>query len=343
MVIIAFTGNIVIKYVYWLDFWSAVKINYPMNKKNLAILYGGPTSEREVSFSTKDFFKELYAEYNPLALEWNSDFTFNINDETYSEKETIKFLKQGGYIVILASHGEYVEDGYIQQKLQDAKIRFTGSNAKSCKLAMDKYLTQQTVSSITNTIPTYQTFPSQFNWEAFLHIVGDTYPVFVKPNFLGSSVGAFIAKSKYELVRLLEEIDEIPYLFQPVIKGIEISMGTVREGEGFMELFPTEIIPKTDFFDYNAKYTVGMSEEVTPARILVEITKKIQNQANRVHEKLGLGYYSRADFILTPDLEVFYLETNPLPGMTATSLVPQQLRYSNKVEDFKLGLIQNLQ
>lgn len=313
-----------------------------MKSNMLAVLYGGPSSERAVSFSTKDFFTQLYHEYKPLPLEWNEDFTFSVNNESLPENQTLDFLRDNGFSVVLASHGEYVEDGYIQERFEHSGINFTGSNSVACRLAMDKYGAQDVVEDITTTIPTYKSKPSEFDWIEFSRKIGNYYPVFLKPNNLGSSVGAYIANDRAELEEILENLTDIPYLFQPLVDGLELSLGTVREGDGYMNLFPTEIRPKSAFFDYDSKYVQGMSEEITPAKIPFELIEKIRHEANSVHEALGLGYYSRSDFILTPYGELYYLETNPLPGMTHTSLVPQQLLYSNKVDAFKTGLLENL-
>jgi D-alanine-D-alanine ligase len=109
-----------------------------------------------------------------------------------------------------------------------------------------------------------------------------------------------------------------------------------------MYLYPTEIIPRASFFDYESKYVKGKLKEITPARISEKQTNEVLSATNKIHELLGLGYYSRSDFILTKDGTLYFLETNALPGMTKTSLVPQQLRYSNKLKDFKKGLLEHL-
>jgi D-alanine-D-alanine ligase len=295
----------------------------------LIILYGGPSSEREVSFGTKDFFYDLYEELAPIPVEWSEDHTFIYNGRALCESEFLEKLCTQKSIVLLASHGEYIEDGYIQGKFERIGIRFTGSNSISCKLAMNKENTQQAVKGIVQTIPTYSSFKKC------------KFPFVAKPNSLGSSVGVYVIENKEQLEERLPFFDQ-DYIFQPYIKGRELSLGSVRSEEGFLKLYPTEIITNNTFFDYEAKYVPGMSIETTPAEISPKLTTEIQNITNKIHDKLGLGYYSRSDFILTEDNRLYFLDTNALPGMTKTSLVPQQLIYSNLLDEFKKGLLLHL-
>lgn len=295
-------------------------------KQEIVILYGGPSSERNVSYGTKNFFCNLYQELDPIPVEWKKDFTFNYKNQNLSEHNFLEKLRNKNTVVIISSHGEYVEDGYIQSKFEQNGIQFTGSDSKSCRLSMDKRKTQETVREVVKIIPTHNNFKDL------------KFPFVAKPNSLGSSLGVFIIENEEQLQ------DKVPlfnknYIYQPYIKGRELSLGVVRSGEGFLKLYPTEIIPKKTFFDYEAKYTTGMSVEITPAQISLELTNNIRNITNKIHNILGLGYYSRSDFIFTEDDQLIFLETNSLPGMTETSLVPQQLRYSELLEEFKKGLL----
>ncbi|MFA6982024.1 MAG: ATP-grasp domain-containing protein [Patescibacteria group bacterium] len=296
---------------------------------NLVILYGGPSSEREVSFGTRSFFQELYKEFSPISIDWGTDSHFYVNEKKMPIDGFLDWLKSSNSVVIIASHGEFVEDGYIQKLFEQHHIPFTGSDSKSCELSMDKLRSQRKVSNLVQTVATSENYSDL------------EFPFIAKPNNLGSSVGVRLIKNKEELEEHLPMFSK-DYIFQPYIKGTEISLGSVRENGGFMKLYPTEIIPKSEFFDYHAKYSENGSEEITPAHISNELTEELITINNLIHEELGLGYYSRSDYILSEDGTLYYLETNSLPGMTATSLVPQQLRFSNKLDDFKRGLIENL-
>lgn len=346
--------------------------NNPKKIKKLYIIYGGPSSEREVSFASKDYFCELFKDKNPILVEWLNDFKFQIlpprhsglpesrqagepeskveilkqvQDDAshvhlYSEEDFYQKLSKEKCLVIIAGHGEYIEDGYLQERLSLHKIPFTGSCSSSCKLAMNKYESQLVAEKFVKTIPTYKCKPKDFNFTVFEKYVG-TFPVFAKPNNLGSSVGCVKAKSKTELKKVLLSLDDIDYLFQPEIKGVELSVGTVRKGSNYLNLPVTEIRPTvSDFFSWDAKYKKGGSNEITPATVSSEVQIKIKELANKIHNALGLGFYSRSDFILSRK-NLYYLETNPYPGMSSASLLPQQLVVSKSVEIFKRGLLQN--
>lgn len=313
-----------------------------MKKSLIYIIYGGPSSEREVSFSSKDYFYDLYKDKKPILVEWLKNFKFKENSKTYEEEAYYQKLSKENCIAIIAGHGEYIEDGYLQEKLALNKIKFTGSDSRACSLAMDKFETQLLASKFVKTIPTYKSKPKDFDFKLLNKYVGKS-PIFVKPNALGSSVGCFVISNKNDLDKILPKIDNTDYLFQKVIKGIELSVGSVREGVGFLNLPPTEIRPVLgDFFTWDAKYKTGGSSELTPATINIKIQDKIKYIANKVHNKLGLGYYSRSDFIYTDREELYYLETNTLPGMSKTSLLPQQLAYSKNIDKFKVGILKNL-
>ena len=292
-------------------------------------MFGGPTSEREVSISTKDNFEDLYKEYYPKVIEWGLDNQFYLDGKPYTSGQFINYLVNTKSSVIIGSHGECVEDGYIQEIFEKNGVPFTGSSSIACKLTMDKCASQQAVKEVVNIIPTFTNFDSL------------PFPFIAKPNNLGSSVGVYIIKDAQCLNDHRSLFSE-KYIFQPFIKGTELSIGTVRSKHGFVDLVPTEIVPSSEFFDYKSKYEVGKSNEHTPARVGEEVIKKVVATANAIHELLGLGYYSRTDFILSTDSILYYLETNSLPRMTSTSLLPQQLRYSNKLDEFKIGLLDNM-
>lgn len=318
-----------------------------MNKSTkLYILYGGPSSEREVSFSSKKYFEKLYSEYSPILVEWLENFDFKVGSKLHSEAEFYENLSAEDCIVIIASHGEYVEDGYIQKKFEECGIKYTGSDSKSCKLAMDKAKSQKVASKICDVkfVPTYSFSPKAYNYDKTEVSLGKScFPLFLKPNNLGSSVGMYLVNNKKELEEVVKTLPDISYLAQPKIDGVELSVGTVRDGDDYLDLPPTEIRPILgEFFTWDAKYKVGGSEELTPATVGLYVQEKVKNSANAVHNALGLGYYSRSDFIFSDNDEIYYLETNPLPGMSSTSLLPQQLEVSKNISAFKKGLLQNL-
>lgn len=324
-----------------------------MKYKNIYILYGGPSSEREVSFKTKDYFFNLYKEYNPILVEWLGDFRFRlhshpgtqrsevIGSKTYKEGVFYKKLSKENCVVIIAGHGEYIEDGYLQEKLALHQIPFTGSSSSACMLSMDKYETFEALKEIVTTYPVYKTKVKDFSYELLIKYVGKNYPIFIKPNNLGSSIGVYKVKSKKELLKVIKNLENDEILFQRSVEGVEVSNGVVRLSSEYLNLPITQIIPKNEFFDYGAKYIEGLCSEITPALISKKLTTKLAKQTAKIHQKLGLGFYSRSDFIVSKNGKIFYLETNSLPGMTKTSLLPQQIAAVNKVGLFKKQLLKN--
>jgi D-alanine-D-alanine ligase len=318
--------------------------NSKMTDKNIYILYGGPSSEHDVSVKSKDYFALLLKEYRPQLVLWTKDNTFVVNNKVLELEDFLVAIKNSQGIIVNATHGEFGEDGWIQEKLEKASIPFSGSDSISSHLAMDKQASQKAVQGIVKTIQTYAFYANKFDIKLMQKALGTSFPLFIKPNAKGSSVGVTKVHNQKELISAIAEIT-IPlemYLIQPAIEGKEFSIGTVLDNGEYYDLPATEIRPKSEFFDYEAKYSDGGSEEITPAPIDTKLMNNLKAAANAIHSRLGLGYYSRTDFIVTKDNQLFYLETNSLPGMTATSLLPQQLKYIHLIEKFTQGLLNNL-
>jgi D-alanine-D-alanine ligase len=159
-------------------------------------------------------------------------------------------------------------------------------------------------------------------------------PICIKPNALGSSIGVFLIKDRETLDnakdKLEEDFDENEsFLIQElIVEGLEVSCGCLEKKNGeFIKLPPIEIIPQnSSFFDYKAKYTKGASIETTPpTQINNSMSERISDLAVEIHSILGCSLYSRSDFLIKGD-DIYYLETNTLPGMTNTSLLPQECK-----------------
>lgn len=313
-----------------------------MNK--IYIVFGGPSSENEVSQKSKDLFNELLKKYSPSLIEWNKDksFTDIKNKKTYLFDEFLIKMKSENAIFVNTMHGEYCEDGWIQEKLEKYGIKFTGPSSKSAKDAMDKYKSQNIVKDIIKIIPTVKIKKTLKTELENIKPTLPSFPLFLKPNAKGSSVNSFRINSYNEFADIWAKLEDDTYLIQPVIVGTEISIGTVVDCDSPLDLPPTEIIPKGEFFDYKSKYTVDCSDEITPARLKPELIVRIKNLSILIHKKLDLGCYSRTDMIIDNKGECFFLETNSLPGMSQTSLLPQQLRYIDMLDCFGDVLLRNL-
>ena len=317
---------------------------------DVLVLMGGPSLEHDVSIvSGSGMIKELsekYAEVYPIFIDkdglWNWQ-SQGLNLENRKKFELSSFLKNadvinqelpGKYdlpgeassrIALLGLHGGFGEDGKIQAYLELMKIAYTGSGFLGSALAMDKVKTKEIYQI--HKIPTapWSVIHSS-DWAAGLKKVEQLfeYPMILKDPAGGSSYHITKAANHEDAIVFLEDICiKIPkILVEKCIVGRESSCGFIENADAVP---PTEIRPlnKDAFFDFEAKYQ-GNSEELTPAPFPEQWTKEIQNYSRQAHEILGLGGYSRTDFITDLHGIHFALETNTLPGFTPSSLLPQQ-------------------
>ena len=224
--------------------------------------------------------------------------------------------------VFLALHGTCGEDGRVQAAFDLLGIPYTGAGYLGNAIALDKDLTKRLVAGHPDVFtPAWETVDC--SREDMETIVARTkLPVVVKPLASGSSIGVYIARTQQELRHALEQSRELGgrTVLEQFVQGREFSMA-VFEGKALPAI---EIIPKQGFYDYENKYQAGAAEEVCPADIPPEWEHRMAQSAQAVFDTLGLSVYSRADFIITPDGTPYFLEINTLPGMTPTSLVPQE-------------------
>lgn len=224
-------------------------------------------------------------------------------------------------MVFMALHGENGENGKVQAAFDLFGIRYTGTGYLGSALAMDKGLSKKMFTA--NHIPTpYGTTLRKSEGLEGIDESRVVYPCIVKPACGGSSIGVSIAGNKDELKQALEEAFsyEEEVVIEQFIKGREFSVGVVDK-----EAYPIiEIVPKTGFYDYKNKYQPGATDEFCPADISHEATEKMQECACKVADILLLDNYCRIDFIMDEEENIYCLEANTLPGMTPTSLLPQE-------------------
>jgi D-alanine-D-alanine ligase len=223
-------------------------------------------------------------------------------------------------VLFLALHGGRGEDGTIQTLLEVVSVPYTGSSPLGSAMAMDKDVSKRLFRDAG--IPTADWAMAPVKQAEVEASFG--WPVVVKPSKQGSTVGLTVVKDRsgyQEAVELASRYDD-EVMIERFVPGRELTVG-VLEGK---PLAVGEIIPRHEIFDYECKYTPGMSEEIFPADLPGPVARECQRLAVLAHEVLKLGGYSRVDFRLTPAGEAFCLEVNTLPGMTATSLLPQSAR-----------------
>ena len=286
-----------------------------MKKLNLALLSGGISSEREVSLNSGDqVFEALDKEkYNILRYDPKTDLERLITDSPRIDAA----------LIIL--HGPYGEDGTVQGLLDLLRIPYQGSGVLGSAVAMNKIASKQLYEKAGVPTPPYLVLQngSDMNLDTCASKFG--FPMVVKPVVGGSSVGMSIVRSESDFQPAFDVAvaEDKTVLVEPYIEGIELTVGVI--GNRDLEAFPViEIVPDDahEFFDYEAKYSAGVTEEICPARIDDEMTRKAQSYAKLAHQTLYCKGYSRTDMILK-DRDIYVLETNTIPGMTATSLLPQ--------------------
>lgn len=226
-------------------------------------------------------------------------------------------------IVFMALHGENGENGKIQAAFDLFGIRYTGTGYLGSALAMNKGMAKQLF--LENGIPTPRgTSLKRGEDAAKIEDCGIHFPCVVKPCSGGSSIGVSIVRDKAEYEQALKEAFrwENELVIEEYVKGREFSVGVID----FQALPIIEIAPVEGFYDYKNKYKAGSTVETCPAELSEQITKEMQGYAEKVAEALGLNTYSRTDFLLDAEDHIFCLEANTLPGMTPTSLLPQEAK-----------------
>jgi D-alanine-D-alanine ligase len=302
-----------------------------MQKIKLAILYGGPGGEHEVSIkSAKNILENLNREKYEV-----KEFFLGKNVNTLSKKIIIE-LKS--FLVWPIFHGEFGEGGLVQEILEKNKIKFIGSGSKSSKLAIDKFKTQKVLEK--NKILCPKSFlvdktdlvgGAQRRPKLSVLLKKVNFPLILKPVNSGSSVDLYKVKNEKEFERDLKKIlkNYKQVLLQEFITGREFTCGVLQKGKTTIALPVSEVILNgQDVFDYNAKYaTKGL--EITPAKIDDKLKDKIQSFGKKVHKIIGCSGVTRTDMILSRDNKLYVLEINTIPGLTKVSFVPEQLKSAN--------------
>tara|TARA_Y100000816_G_scaffold100997_1_gene70451 strand:- start:427 stop:1344 length:918 start_codon:yes stop_codon:yes gene_type:complete len=286
-------------------------------RRKIAILAGGYSKEREISFSTaKEVFKVLKKKYNVILI-----------DPKINLLSKLKKFKPD--IVFNALHGRYGEDGYIQSILETAKIKYTHSGVKSSSIAIDKELSKKIFKKNKILTPTGFRFQykEELNYNLLIKKISKNlgYPVVLKPVNEGSSVGVFICNKSNVLRNLikLRDFDEI--LVEKYIPGREIQSAIL----GKKAIGSIELIPKRKFYDYKAKYNKrANTKHVMPARLSIKKYREVNRIALKAHRLLNCRGVSRSDFRFYKN-KFYLLELNTQPGMTSLSLVPEIARYIN--------------
>ena len=301
----------------------------------VGVLRGGPSNEYEVSLATgANFLKALREKFHDVYIA--KDILISKQGEWYCDGLPMKAEDIGSKVdvALLGLHGTYGEDGKVQQLLERLHLPYTGSDSLASAVAMNKILTKKAFVAHGIKVAGDKIYDSKKVVADSSGVAQELFrtfslPVVVKPACSGSSVGISIAKNVEELetglIEAAKHSDTV--LVEEYIKGTEASVGVIEKfrGEKLYVLPVAEIVPKKEFFDYEAKYQ-GASEEIVPARFSKEIKDQLADLARKVHKSVGLRHYSRSDFIIHPKRGIFALEVNTLPGFADQSIIPKELR-----------------
>ncbi len=286
-----------------------------MKKITIALLSGGISSEREVSLNSgRQVFEALNKEkYNIIRYDPKTDLNRLTSDAPQIDAA----------LIIL--HGPYGEDGTVQALLDLLNIPYQGSGVLGSAIAMNKLVSKQLYEKAGIPVPPYISVQRGDVPDTRAYVEHLGLPLVVKPVQGGSSIGMSIVKTEDSLKIALDKAFSYDdtVLIEAYLKGIEITGGII--GNENLEALPLiEIIPDEnhDFFDYEAKYVAGLTQEICPARIDDALTEKAKTYVKMAHHALCCKGYSRTDMILK-DQDIYVLETNTIPGMTRTSLFPQ--------------------
>lgn len=306
-----------------------------MENMNIAIFTGGDSSEYVISMkSAEQVHKWLEAAGHTCYLvEVIGDaWTVHIGKKRVPlDKNSFSFLNEGDKatfdFIWNTIHGTPGEDGKLQGYFDIMGIPYSSSDLLSSALTFNKYTCKSFLKQHGVLTPEASLIRKELetDLEAVAEMVG--FPCFVKPNSGGSSFGIAKVVRFEELQPALEEAfrEDHEAIVERYIKGTEVTCGLMKGRDGFT-LFPiTEIIPKNEFFDYEAKYTEGKAEEFTPARIDDDVTKKCQDMAMAIYNLTNCSGIIRVDFIIKGN-QVYFLELNSIPGMSAESIIPKQVR-----------------
>ncbi|MEZ4872507.1 MAG: D-alanine--D-alanine ligase [Bdellovibrionales bacterium] len=284
-----------------------------MSDKKIALVQGGMGAEREVSLSTGKAFAQALTDlnYNYVVIDAKEDLPVRLFEEKPS-------------VALLALHGKYAEDGVVQGICEYLKIPYTGSGVLASSLCMNKIFCKQIL--IQNKIPTS---PFQVLRKSQIDLVVQQIelklPFVVKPSREGSSVGVHICKDSSQVSAAVEDafLYDSEILIEKFLDGKELTVAVV-DGKA---MTPIEIEPKTDFYNYENKYTAGKTEYHLPARIEEAKLSELKSLAEQIYRQFNIRSYCRVDFMSNSKGDLFCLEINTLPGCTPTSLVPKAARH----------------
>lgn len=306
-----------------------------MKKKNIAVVAGGDSGEYVISVKSAEMIranldKDLFAAHNVLIVKGKWEYIDPEGGAYPIDKNDFSVLLESGRLyfdcALITIHGTPGENGILQAYFDLIGIPHTTAGVLASSLTFNKYYCNLVVSKLGYPVPRAVMLKQG---EPYAESVITEYlgmPVFVKPNQGGSSLGMTFVHEPSELVAAIELAFKHDHtiLVEEYLDGVELTCGVFKHDGEIKPLPVTEIISKTkaQYFDFEAKYTPGAADEITPARIDAALTQKVKDDSAQLYKLLDLGGLVRFDYIYCRDT-LYFIEVNVTPGMTETSLVPQ--------------------
>ncbi|MEO8794245.1 MAG: D-alanine--D-alanine ligase [Daejeonella sp.] len=321
-------------------------------KKNIALVTGGFTGESVISLKSAEVIAQNLDtdKYNVYKIFITPESWYYENDGQYVEvdKNDFSLLINSEHIkfdcIFIALHGSPGEDGKLQGYFDLMEIPYNTCDALTSAITMNKGYTKAIVSDVENLFvaKSRQLFNDRDTNKVEM-CAKLTLPLFVKPNNGGSSIGMSKVKTTEELPEALSKAfaEDSQVLVEEFIGGREFTIGVYKGIDGIKVLPATEIISSKEFFDYEAKYTTGISEEITPGRMNDEEIGRVNQIVKDVYKTLNCKGVVRVDFILEEGSgKFFFIEINTVPGQSENSIIPQQVRAIGRtIKDFYSELI----
>ncbi len=320
-------------------------------KPKIAVIYGGFSSERQISISSGQYVasiidKNLFQVYEVdiSTKKWlvNGKWVIDRNDFSfYADGEKTKF--DAAVIVI---HGTPGEDGKLQSYFDMIGLPYVSCNALCSALTFNKFYSNHYLANFNIAIAKSIIIrpDDEIHEKQIIDQLG--LPVFVKPNAGGSSFGTTKVKEVSQLTPAIEKARKESHevMVESFIKGREITVGVLKVNNHVQALTPCEIRSKNEFFDYEAKYNPELNQEIIPAPIPTQKLEEAKYLAEKIYRLLNCSGIVRIDFILAEkDQKFYFLELNSIPGMTAASIVPKMLKYDNlNITEIYTGLIREV-
>jgi len=303
--------------------------------KHIAIIAGGNSSEFPVSMNSAKTLEDAlkgtqYKTYKIIVQ--GTDWKLTIEDETYQVNKndfSIDLPNQTIHFdcALIIIHGTPGENGVLQGYFESLNIPYSTCGVLSSALTFNKIFSKNYISGYQIPVSRFKVIKQDQPYTT-KEIIDETgLPCFVKPNRGGSSFGITKVFKEEELEAAINKAFEEDYevLAEEYLEGTELTCGLIKT-ENKEYIFPsTEIVSKNEFFDYEAKYTKGMADEITPSRISQELEQEVQQLSSKIYDIFDCRGIARIDYIYR-DGKLYFMEVNTIPGMSAASIVPQQIR-----------------